>query len=107
MEIDEQHGRRWDDVLVKKYFVDVREARKQGRKEQRHKQAQVVLAAATAAAATSSRNTSVRKDMTEEPAQQEVVVATFRSFLQVLFYLCHLSYPLLFLLVINRTDEYF
>uniref|UniRef100_A0A1J3GMS1 Protein Jade-3 n=1 Tax=Noccaea caerulescens TaxID=107243 RepID=A0A1J3GMS1_NOCCA len=72
LEIDEQHGRRWDDVLVKKYFVDVREARKQGRKEQRHKQAQVVLAAATAAAATSSRNTSVRKDMTEEPAQQEM-----------------------------------
>jgi hypothetical protein len=77
LEIDEQHGRRWDDVLVNKYFHDVREARKQGRKEQRNKQAQAVLAAATAAAATSSRNTSLRKDMSEEPAQQEVVVATF------------------------------
>ncbi|XP_024007484.1 uncharacterized protein LOC18009413 isoform X2 [Eutrema salsugineum] len=72
LEIDEQHGRRWDDVLVKKYFHDVREARKQGRKEKRHKQAQAVLAAATAAAATSSRNTSLRKDMTEEPVQQEM-----------------------------------
>ncbi|KFK42174.1 hypothetical protein AALP_AA2G220700 [Arabis alpina] len=72
LEIDEQHGRRWDDVLVKKYFHDVREARKQGRKEKRHKQAQVVLAAATAAAATSSRNTSLRKDMSEESAQQEL-----------------------------------
>ncbi|CAE5964495.1 unnamed protein product [Arabidopsis arenosa] len=72
LEIDEQHGRRWDDVLVNKYFHDVREARKQGRKEKRHKQAQAVLAAATAAAATSSRNTSLRKDMSEEPAQQEM-----------------------------------
>jgi hypothetical protein len=72
LEIDEQHGRRWDDVLVNKYFHDVREARKQGRKEQRNKQAQAVLAAATAAAATSSRNTSLRKDMSEEPAQQEM-----------------------------------
>ncbi|KAL1214298.1 histone H3-lysine(4) N-trimethyltransferase ATX1 [Cardamine amara subsp. amara] len=72
LEIDEQHGRRWDNVLVNKYFHDVREARKQGRKEKRHKQAQAVLAAATAAAATSSRNTSLRKDMSEEPAQQEM-----------------------------------
>ncbi|KAG2313522.1 hypothetical protein Bca52824_025079 [Brassica carinata] len=72
LEIDEEHGRRWDDVLVNKYFHDVREARKQGRKEKRHKEAQAVLAAATAAAATSSRNTSLRKDMTEEPAQQEM-----------------------------------
>ncbi|XP_023643425.1 uncharacterized protein LOC17894394 isoform X2 [Capsella rubella] len=72
LEIDEQHGRRWDDVLVNKYFHDVREARKQGRKEKRHKQAQAVLAAATAAAATSSRNTSLRKDLSEEHAQQEI-----------------------------------
>ncbi|XP_056850053.1 uncharacterized protein LOC108842567 isoform X2 [Raphanus sativus] len=76
LEIDEEHGRRWDDVLVNKYFHDVREARKQGRKEKRHKEAQAVLAAATAAAATSSRNTSLRKDMTEEPAQQEM--STYR-----------------------------
>ncbi|KAJ4867329.1 PHD finger family protein [Raphanus sativus] len=72
LEIDEEHGRRWDDVLVNKYFHDVREARKQSRKEKRHKDAQAVLAAATAAAATSSRNTSLRKDMAEEPAHQEM-----------------------------------
>ncbi|KAF2562686.1 hypothetical protein F2Q70_00016373, partial [Brassica cretica] len=72
LEIDEQHGRRWDDVLVNKYFHDLREARKQGRKEKRHKEAQAVLAAATQAAATSSRNTSLRKDTSEEPAQQEM-----------------------------------
>nr|VDD64743.1 unnamed protein product [Brassica oleracea] len=72
LEIDEEHGRRWDDVLVNKYFHDVREARKQSRKEKRHKDSQAVLAAATAAAATSSRNTSLRKDMAEEPAQQEM-----------------------------------
>ncbi|XP_010521226.1 PREDICTED: uncharacterized protein LOC104800176 isoform X2 [Tarenaya hassleriana] len=79
LEIDEQHGRRWDDVFVNKYFYDLREARKQGRKEKRHKEAQAVLAAATAAAATSSRNSLLRKDISEEPAQQENLAQTSTS----------------------------
>ena len=79
-------------MLVNKYFHDVREARKQGRKEKRHKEAQAVLAAATQAAATSSRNTSLRKDTSEEPAQQEVV-ALFCVFTGCMYViLCHKMY---------------
>ncbi|XP_019058104.1 PREDICTED: uncharacterized protein LOC104813639 isoform X3 [Tarenaya hassleriana] len=44
LEIDEEQGQRWDCVLVNKYFYDLREARKQGRKEKRHKEAQAALA---------------------------------------------------------------
>lgn len=67
-------GRRWDAVLVNQYLYELREAKKQGRKERRHKEAQAVLAAATAAAAASSRISSFRKDSLEESASQEVAI---------------------------------
>ncbi|KAH9756809.1 PHD finger family protein [Citrus sinensis] len=70
-EIDVARGRRWDAVLVNQYLCELREAKKQGRKERRHKEAQAVLAAATAAAAASSRISSFRKDSLEESASQE------------------------------------
>ncbi|KAI9097752.1 hypothetical protein K1719_025523 [Acacia pycnantha] len=70
-EIDATHQQRWDAVLVNQYLRDLREAKKQGRKERRHKEAQAVLAAATAAAASSSRVSSLRKDAFEEPVQPE------------------------------------
>ncbi|GAB2236098.1 hypothetical protein Droror1_Dr00027833 [Drosera rotundifolia] len=61
---------RWDDVHVNQYLYELREARKQGRKERRHMEAQAVLAAATAVAAASSRISSLRKD--EESSHQEI-----------------------------------
>ncbi|XP_031273102.1 uncharacterized protein LOC116131586 [Pistacia vera] len=70
-EIDIARMRRWDAVLVNRYLCELREARKQGRKERRHKEAQAVLAAATAAAAASSRISSFRKDALEESSPQE------------------------------------
>ncbi|KAI3460615.1 hypothetical protein Pfo_017278 [Paulownia fortunei] len=70
-EIDAAGKRKWDAVLVSQYNHDLREAKKQGRKERRHKEAQAVLAAATAAAAASSRISSIRKDTLEESAHQE------------------------------------
>lgn len=76
-EIDAARGKRWDAVLVNQYLSDLREAKKQGRKERRHKEAQAVLAAATAAAAASSRNSSFRKDIFEESAHQEVLLFFF------------------------------
>lgn len=51
-----------DKVLVNEYLRREREAKKQGRKERRHKEAQAILAAATAAAAASPRIGSSRKD---------------------------------------------
>ncbi|KAL2893012.1 PHD finger protein rhinoceros [Bienertia sinuspersici] len=73
-EIDTVRKRRWDSVRVNQYMYELKEARKQGRKERRHKEAQAVLAAATAAAAASSRVSSLRKDVVDESPQQEVAV---------------------------------
>lgn len=64
--------KKWDAVLVNQYLCELREAKKQGRKERRHKEAQAVLAAATAAAAASSRISSFRKDACDETTHQEV-----------------------------------
>ncbi|KAM7514976.1 hypothetical protein LguiA_004559 [Lonicera macranthoides] len=73
-EIDAVGKQKWDAVLVNQYLSEVREAKKQGRKERRHKEAQAVLAAATAAAAASSRVSSFRKDTLDESAQMENVL---------------------------------
>lgn len=72
-EIDAAHQQRWNAVLVNQYLCDLREAKKQGRKERKHKEAQAVLAAATAAAAASSRVSSFRKDSLDESGQPEVL----------------------------------
>lgn len=69
-ELDAERRQRWDSVLVNQYMCGIREAKKQGRKERRHKEAQAVLAAATAAAAASSRISSFRKDSQDEVAQE-------------------------------------
>ncbi|KAL4566204.1 hypothetical protein LXL04_030316 [Taraxacum kok-saghyz] len=61
-EIETLRKQNWDAVLVSQYLSEIREVKKQGRKERRHKEAQAVLAAATAAAAASSRLSSFRKD---------------------------------------------
>ncbi|XP_050376192.1 uncharacterized protein LOC126793646 [Argentina anserina] len=73
-EIDTARNQKWDAVLISQYLCELREAKKQGRKERRHKEAQAVLAAATAAAAASSRISSFRKDVLDDPSHQENVV---------------------------------
>ncbi|WVZ73483.1 hypothetical protein U9M48_021783 [Paspalum notatum var. saurae] len=72
-ELDAFSKRKWDLIFVNQFLRDVREAKKRGRKEKRHKEAQAVLAAAAAAIASSSRNSTVRKDAKEDtpPANQE------------------------------------
>jgi len=72
-EIDSAHGQVWDTVLVNKYLGELRVAKKLGRKERKHKEAQAVLAAATAAAAASSRISSLGKDLLDGSANQEVI----------------------------------
>lgn len=71
-EIDVARSYKWDAVLVNQYLCQLREVKKQGRKERRHKEAQAILAAATAAAAASSRVSSFRKDVLDEATNQEV-----------------------------------
>ncbi|XP_068641304.1 uncharacterized protein [Aristolochia californica] len=65
-ELEALRKQRWDAVIVNQFLCEVREAKKQGRKERRHKEAQAVLAAATAAAAASSRISSFRKDVHDD-----------------------------------------
>lgn len=72
-EIDAAHSKKWDAVLINRYLYQRREAKKLGRKERKHKEAQAVLAAATAAAASSSRTSSFRKDPLNESANHEVI----------------------------------
>lgn len=76
-EIEALRKQNWDAVLVSQYLSDLREVKKQGRKERRNKEAQATLAAATAAAAASSRLSSFRKDTVDESAHQEVVDTYF------------------------------
>ncbi|KAF8779930.1 hypothetical protein HU200_002200 [Digitaria exilis] len=67
-ELDAFSRRKWDLIFVNQFLRDVREAKKRGRKEKRHKEAQAVLAAAAAAVASSSRNSNMRKDAKEDLA---------------------------------------
>lgn len=84
-EIEAVRRHSWDAVLVSQYLSDLREVKKQGRKERRHKEAQAVLAAATAAAAASSRLSSLRKDTVDEaPHQGQEVVDSWLSFCHVI-----------------------
>lgn len=77
-ELDAFSRRKWDFIFVNQFLRDVREAKKRGRKEKRHKEAQAILAAAAAAVAASSRNSTVRKDANDDvvPAKQEVYCCT-------------------------------
>lgn len=72
LEIDSARKQKWDAVLLSQYLYELREAKKQGRKERRHREAQAVLAAATAAAAASSRISSLRKDTLEESTNEDI-----------------------------------
>ncbi|XP_062221873.1 uncharacterized protein LOC133921131 isoform X3 [Phragmites australis] len=67
-ELDAFSKRKWDLILVNQFLRDVREAKKRGRKEKRHKEAQAVLAAA--AIASSSRNSTVRKYAKDDVAPE-------------------------------------
>lgn len=76
---------RCDALLVNDYLNQAREAKKQGRKERRHKEAQAILAAATAAVAASPRISSSRKDgigdAIEEHSLRQVSFPSKRSHL--------------------------
>ncbi|XP_042502935.1 uncharacterized protein LOC122080113 [Macadamia integrifolia] len=66
-EMDAVRNQKWDAVLVNQYLCELREEKKRGRKEKRHREAQAVLAAAAA----SSRVSLFRKDGHDEAGQHE------------------------------------
>lgn len=65
-EIDAVNRRKWDLIVVSQFLREVKDAKKRGRKERRHREAKAVMAEATAAAATSSRNSALRKDSKDD-----------------------------------------
>ncbi|KAL9680729.1 hypothetical protein QQ045_012508 [Rhodiola kirilowii] len=75
-QIDFVRSQKWDSVCVNKYLAVVREAKKQGKQEQREREAQLVLAAATAAAASSPRISTFRKDDLDESSQENPAKAS-------------------------------
>ncbi|KAE8704410.1 PHD finger family protein, putative isoform 2 [Hibiscus syriacus] len=79
-EVETARTKIWDIVLVNQYLYELREAKKQGRKERRYQEAQAVLAAANAAVAASSRISSSRKDGLEDSSHQENVLKPNGSF---------------------------
>lgn len=83
-ELDSVSKRKWDHIIVNQFLRDLREAKKRGNSERRHKEALAILAATAPSIAPSSR---VRKDSGNKVtfARQEV-----SSVLLLLhFNLCH------------------
>ncbi|CAN6164670.1 unnamed protein product [Urochloa humidicola] len=61
-ELDSVNKRKWDHIIVNQFLRDLREAKKRGNSERRHKEALAILAATAPSIAPTSRNTMVRKD---------------------------------------------
>ncbi|KAJ1258529.1 hypothetical protein BS78_10G082300 [Paspalum vaginatum] len=62
-ELDAFNKRKWDHIIVNQFLRDLREAKKRGNSERRHKEALAILAATASSVAPTSRNPSVRKEI--------------------------------------------
>jgi len=74
-ELDSVNKRKWDHIIVNQFLRDLREAKKRGNSERRHKEALAILAATAPSVAPISRNATVRKDAENKvtSARQEVI----------------------------------
>jgi len=74
-ELDSVNKRKWDHIIVNQFLRDLREAKKRGNSERRHKEALAILAATAPSVAPTSRNATVRKDAENKvtSARQEVI----------------------------------
>lgn len=61
-ELDSVSKRKWDHIIVNQFLRDLREAKKRGNSERRHKEALAILAATAPSVPPTSRNATVRKD---------------------------------------------
>jgi hypothetical protein len=72
-ELDSFNTRKWDLIIVNQFLRDLREAKKRGNSERRHKEALAILAATTTFVAPASRNATLRKEAENiTSAKQEV-----------------------------------
>lgn len=74
-ELDSFNKRKWDHIIVNQFLRDLREAKKRGNSERRHKEALAILAATAPSVTPTSRNTTVRKETENNvtPAKREVI----------------------------------
>ncbi|KAG8094220.1 hypothetical protein GUJ93_ZPchr0012g20125 [Zizania palustris] len=74
-DLDSFNRRKWDHIIANQFLRDLREAKKRGNADRRHKEAQAIMAAAAPCILHISRNTSVRKQAEHDvlPAKQESV----------------------------------
>ncbi|KAL6861844.1 hypothetical protein ACP4OV_017544 [Aristida adscensionis] len=61
-ELDSVNKRKWDHIIVNQFLRDLREAKKRGNSERRHKEALAILAATAPFVPSTSRTATVRKE---------------------------------------------
>ncbi|KAL6605990.1 hypothetical protein ACP70R_041643 [Stipagrostis hirtigluma subsp. patula] len=74
-ELDSFNKRKWDHIIVNQFLRDLREAKKRGNADRRHKEALAILAATASSVPSTSRISTVRKEAESNitSAKQETV----------------------------------
>lgn len=84
-ELDSFNKRKWDHIIVNQFLRDLREAKKRGNSERRHKEALAILAATAPSVVPMLRNATVRKDtensMTSAKREVSTVLCLLSCFL--------------------------
>ena len=92
-ELDSFNKRKWDHIIVNQFLRDLREAKKRGNSERRHKEALAILAATAPSVVPTSRNATVRKETENNVASARREVITV-----LCLFSCFLSGMIVFLL---------
>ncbi|KAM3194407.1 hypothetical protein ACQJBY_070845 [Aegilops geniculata] len=84
-EMDSSNKRKWDHIIVNQFLRDIREAKKRGNTERRHKEAQAILAATAPIAAPTSKDVNIRKETENDavPVKQESITKVHAGSLRV------------------------
>ena len=92
-ELDSVNKRKWDHIIVNQFLRDLREAKKRGNSERRHKEALAILAATAPSVAPISRNATVRKDAENKvtSARQEVSTVLLHQLIYAMIFFIKFS----------------
>ncbi|VAI84113.1 unnamed protein product [Triticum turgidum subsp. durum] len=84
-EMDSSNKRKWDHIIVNQFLRDIREAKKRGNTERRHKEAQAILAATAPIAAPTSKDVNIRKETENDavPVKQESIAKVHAGSLRI------------------------
>ncbi|CAM0913860.1 unnamed protein product [Alopecurus aequalis] len=83
-ELDSFNKQKWDHIIVNQFLRDIREAKKRGNTERRHKEAQAIIAAAAPCVVPSWRNATVAEAENDAlPVKQESITKVNAGSLRV------------------------